>query len=372
MKFSTDAKSIRRALRVVKGAAGKGAGTIPILKCAKISVSEGEVTIAATDLEVFLALEIPEACADPFQDNGAAVVDIKTLETAVKALDGNVSFRRAGSTMAVETAASSIDIPISDESEWPVMPMLPDADLIRVDSLDGLRSALEAVFHAVSKDETRYNLNGIALETETHATARCIATDGHRLCIADSGPISLPWEGIQIVPLKAAKLLVKLLKASGDCASVSAAGNILGFQGSGYTLLARAIEGEFPNYQHVLPKSIGETVAVDRDALLRGLETASATWNEVNHAIKLRLDGGIDLVVDNPDLGQSETHVDASRGDPETVKEFGFNGRYLQDALKTLPKGTVRFGIQDNVCSAAQLQSRLDAFPLCIVMPMRL
>ena len=172
----------------------------------------------------------------------------------------------------------------------------------------------------------------------------------------------------------------------------------MGFQGSGYTLIVRGIEGEFPNYKQVVPKAIGETIAVDRDAMLVGLETVSAAWQRITaaqcktdsrpareagwmRAVKVTFNGGILLESTNSETdATSSATVDVSRGEPETVKELCFNGRYLQDALKTLPKGTVRLGIAGNqqsgampayACSPVQLQSE-GAFPLCVVMPMRL
>lgn len=379
MQFSIDAKTLKAALRTVRGATPTRQ-TMPILACVRIQALDGVISISATDLEVGLTLTLSE----PTPRNGVSVVPLKALEGILKAYKGQVTLDTQGTRekLRIENETASSTIATSPPDEYPTLPAI-EAEGDSQD-LSDLREALEAVSHAASKDETRYNLNGIAVEVDPNGSAKCIATDRHRLAIADAGPISLPWEGIRILPLKPVKLLAKLLKGSGDCARVFSEGsNYVAFSGEGFTLSMRCIEGEYPNYNQVISKAIVETISVDRDALLDGLASVEHCTPERSRAVKITLNSGIGLETSNPDVGDASTHVDAirGRGEADVDKVLCLNLNYLRDALKTLAPGEVSIGIKGNkmvggmldyACSPIQLTHAGDAYPLCVVMPMRL
>ncbi len=380
MQFSIDAKTLKAALRTVRGATPTRQ-TMPILACVRIQALDGVISISATDLEVGLTLTLSE----PTTRNGVSVVSLKALAGILKAYKGQVTLDTQGTRekLRIESDTSSTTLATTPPDEYPILAEPIDQGR-GVQSLSSLRSALESVAYAASSDETRYNLNGIAVEVSPKGSTQCIATDGHRLCIAGAGAISLPWEGIRILPLKPVKLLAKLLKGSGDCARVFSEGsNHVAFSGEGFTLSMRCIEGEYPNYNQVIPKAIVETISVDRDALLDGLASVEHCTPERSRAVKITLNSGIDLETSNPDIGDASTHVDAirGRGEADVDKVLCLNLNYLHDALTTFEPGEVSIGIKGNkmvggmpdyACSPIQLTHAGDAYPLCVVMPMRL
>jgi len=231
--------------------------------------------------------------------------------------------------------------------------------------------------YAASVDETRYNLNGVYLEVVGDTgKIRMVATDGHRLAMSEralgsdlSGLASL-GSGV-IIPRKGLAELKRLLDED-DVEEVE-----LAFEGNSglarkgdVTLVMRMIEGEFPNYDQVLPKEITVHVVVASDLLVQALRRVVLLSSERSRAIKFELSEG-QLVVssNNPDLGDASDELDVDySGEPLSI---GFNARYLMDALASLHSKEVRIGLQNDL-SPAQLTPTNDEESLAVVMPMRL
>ena len=381
MRFSTDAKTLKAALRTMKSVIYKRS-SMPILACVRIEASAEGISIVTTDLEVGLILTFPFDVFDVFGVSGVTVVPFKALESTLKAYKGIVTLDTQGTreTLRVENETSSVRLATSPPNEYPTMPAIEAIG--ETQSLTSLREAFGAVSYAASSNPTRHNLNGIAVEVNPKGSTRCIATDGHRLAIANAGAISLPWEGIRILPLKPLKLLGKLLKGAFDCARVDCDQSSVSFRGEGFTLSIRCIEGEYPNYNQVIPERIVETISVDRDALLDGLASVEHCAPGRSRAVKIKLDSGIGLETSNPDIGDASAHVAAvrGRGESDVDKVFCLNLNYLHDALTTFEPGDIAIGIKGNAmvsqmpdyaCSPIQLTHAGDAYPLCVVMPMR-
>lgn len=372
MRFSTSAKTLKSALRTAKSVVEKRS-SMPILACVRIEVAGKCVTVAASDLETGLTLNLDETVTS---NNGVAVVPLKALEAAIKPLKAEVILETDKKNLKIGDGQYSVSLSTNPASEYPTLPELTDSG--ETLPLEGLRHAIGTVAHAASLDETRYNLNGIAINADS---GHCVATDGHRLAVADAGPVTLPWKGIQILPLKPVKLLCKLLKGSQDRACVTFDGKVMTFQGEGFSIGIRCIEGEFPNYKQVIPKRFVETIKVDRDALLDGIARVEHCSAERSRAVKITLDDGIGLETSNPDLGSASAHLDATRGrgEADTIKILTLNCRYLSDALKALDVGEVSIGIVGSEMVGNLPNYNLspiklhggEAFPFCIIMPIR-
>ncbi len=373
MRFTTDAKTLKAALRTVKGAV-ESRITMPILACVRIEVAGSRSTMSATDLEVGLTVGIGVTTQ---HRKGVTVVPFKALAAAIKPLKHQVTIETNKEYLEVSDGQYLVSLATHPADEYPTLPEQPEGGELQ--SLEGLRLAIDLVAHAASADETRYNLNGIAIDADS---GHCIATDGHRLAIADASSVKLPWKGIQILPLKPALMLAKLLKGLSDRVRVTSDGKAMMFQGEGFALGIRCIDGDYPNYQQVIPRRVAETIKVDRDALLDGLALVEHCAPERSRAVKITMDAGIGLATSNSDSGSAAAHVDAvrGRGKADVVKTLGLNGRYLRDALKAIDPGEIRIGMPgsndngkspDYTCSPIKIQGP-EEFPLCVVMPMRL
>ncbi len=370
MRFTLEAKDLVAALRKTKGATEKR-NYMPILACVVIDAHADTVTYAATDLEVSVEIVDPLALV---QTEGSAVLPLDKLLKLARKLKGAVSFESAKDDAVVircEERGSTTTLQGSARDEFPTLPGEFSADQSEIDAVT-FGSALAAVLHAASKDESQYNLNGVCVDADTYETPRAVATDGQRLAIADMKSLSLPWTGGIIIPLKGVKLLVGLMKGEEAVrvATDPAPFKSLRIAGDTWTLTVRLIEGEFPNYEQVIPKTIGETVTVDRDEFAAALDTASELAAERTMTVKLVINSGIDLCTNNPDLGDSVVKCSCDRAGTEEI-EVGFNVKYLADAIKAVCDGRVTLEFADYKWAPVRI-SGSEPTPFAIVMPMRL
>jgi DNA polymerase-3 subunit beta len=174
-----------------------------------------------------------------------------------------------------------------------------------------LSQMIERTMYAASLDETRYNLNGVYFEVlPSDGKLRMVATDGHRLALVDRA-IGTQASGLAsgvIIPRKGLAELKRLVD------EVDADEVELGFEGNNglakkgdVTLVMRLIEGEFPNYKQVIPKSSDRKLLLESDPLVRALRRVALLSAERSRAIKLEVaEGKLTISSSNPDLGDAQ------------------------------------------------------------------
>ena len=233
---------------------------------------------------------------------------------------------------------------------------------------------IECTMYAASVDETRYNLNGVYLEVlGDSGEIRLVATDGHRLACIDreiEGDPSALASGV-IIPRKGLGELKRLVDEP-DAEEIELAfGNNSGLARKGdVTLVMRLIEGEFPNYNQVIPKELSRHLILPSDLLVQALRRVSLLSSERSRAIKLELsEGQLVISSSNPDLGDAREELDVDYGGDELT--IGFNARYLLDAIGAITAKEIRFSFQDDL-SPTRVSPPDDEKTLGVVMPMRI
>jgi DNA polymerase-3 subunit beta len=274
--------------------------------------------------------------------------------------------------MQIQCSRAKFTLAGNAPEEYPTLPNFSSGKTTPVQALF-LSEMIERTVYAASADETRYNLNGVYVERLADSgKTRMVATDGHRLAIVDrmlGGDLTGLDPGV-IIPRKGLVELKRLLDEE-DSDDVE-----LGFEGNSglvrkgdVTLVMRLIEGEFPNYQQVIPKETTIHLTLVVDAFLHALRRVVLLSAERSRAVKFELlDGLLRLSSNNPDLGDAQEELDVDyAGEALTV---AFNARYLIDALNSVKAKEVRLGFRD-ATSPAQLTPTDDDDALAVVMPMR-
>ena len=136
------------------------------------------------------------------------------------------------------------------------------------------------------------------------------------------------------------------------------------------TLVMRLIEGEFPNYNQVIPNDLTRHLILPTDSLVQAVRRVALLSSERSRAVKLELgDGQLVITSNNPDLGDAREELDVDyAGDPLTI---GFNARYLLDAINAVQLKEIRFSFQDEL-SPSRVTPPDDEKTLAVVMPMRI
>ena len=236
-----------------------------------------------------------------------------------------------------------------------------------------LGAMIESTLFAVSLDETRINLSGVYLENHQESL-RMVATDGHRLAMIDrtiNGKV--PDKGV-ILPRKGlveAKKLLESADGAEDTVTLWIDGPIARISHGRAELFMRLIDGEFPDYRQVIPKSSKATVTLAREEFLRALGCMSVLSTERAKGVRITLKSGtLEVQASNPDSGDGVDEIEVGyTGDELSI---GFNGRYLIEALVAMGEGDkVEFMASDDV-SPGVLRPEGDDRYCYVVLPMRL
>ncbi|MFT3913399.1 MAG: DNA polymerase III subunit beta [Anaeromyxobacteraceae bacterium] len=351
---------------------------MPILSHVLLEAKKGGgLVVSATDLDIAVSSE--HACE--VVKEGAVAVSARHLYDIVRALpEAEVTLRRAQNNyLEVKSGPSEFKIVGLPAEDFPTLPRFEKVPFTDVQA-GTLLEMIERTFMAVSNDETRYNLNGVYFEPSAEAL-RLVATDGHRLSMSEKplqGGFGLK-RGV-ILPKKGLAELRKLLSEVAEAGAEEGAGDTkLGFvensailRRPGVVLSMRLIEGLFPDYKQVIPKTGDKVVSVGRDRLLETLRRISILSTDKAHAVKLELaKGHLRVTSQNPDLGEAKEEVPVEY-DGEALK-IGFNARYILDVLAVLRSKDVKLELADDLSpGVVKGGDEVDQGFTAVVMPMRI
>jgi DNA polymerase-3 subunit beta len=196
-----------------------------------------------------------------------------------------------------------------------------------------------------------------------------VATDGHRLAVATRG-VGQGLSGITgIVPRKAVVEIARVLGASEDV-QIAITENQFVLQMPNFVMTARLIEGQFPNYEAVVPKAHPGKLLLQRGALMAALRRVSVMAEERNKPVKLLLRAGsLTLSAASHDLGEAEESLPVAYTGEEVA--MGFNSRYLLEALTPIEKDEIVFEFKDGL-SPGVVKGVEEDSDCCVIMPMRI
>jgi DNA polymerase-3 subunit beta len=327
--------------------------SIPILSHVRINVN-GETSLSATDMEMSAEFRFPGS-----PDSGKVTLGlplaqlaahVRTSKAPAVTFSPEGEFKARVNGAAVVQGADPADFPTAQKPEGDVVAELDCAELAR---------AIEAVEWAVSREVTRYTLTGILLEAKGK-TIHCVTSDGKRLAAYE---VPNQTEGGQIrlvIPEKSAEVLQAICRKRPGTVKVQAPGTkdedptCAFFVGDDWTFRTRLIEGNFPDWEAVMPYGFDEkggapSWTLPRTALKEALETVLPCAPEKDGcAVKATfLRGTLKLFTRTADVGEAAAEVLGITGQEELV--IGLSAPYVLDYLKSLPKGTeeVRFTAKD-------------------------
>jgi len=269
--------------------------------------------------------------------------------------------------------------PIQDASDFPRIPELKAENQVTLEG-DALARLITRSSYAASTDATRPNLSGVFIHGGDKQVL-FVATDGHRLARASrkGAYAGLGKEGV-IVPSRA---LAAVSRTAEEATSPVAIEIAAGRNQAGFTaqvgefrvqILARLLQGPYPNYEQVIPKNNPRELKVRRDELLEAVDIVASHADNVTRQVRFSLSSGSLGVSSATELGAGEHKVGAEfQGEP---MEIGYNAAYLIDILRSIEGEQVLFrlnnalaaGVVEPVGGLKQAEEDL----LCLVMPLRL
>jgi len=365
VNIKVDRKQCSEALETVSSVVSSRP-TLPILGNALVDARKKEIVLTATDLEVGIVLHLEAQV----KGEGRLTVPARKLLDVVREMPGDSVEIDTDSANRMTIKAGSVEIKLLGlpPDEFPQLPEVKkDAEVSIAGPL--ISTMIRRTIYAVSADETRYVLNGAYLIWEK-GEIKMITTDGRRLAYMHAPLAGAAGKGGAIVPTKALQELVNLIGQKEDSVSIVLGEGYAKFTLGGSTLTTRLIDGNFPDYEQVIPKAQDKKAVVDTDALQSAVKRASLIASDRASSVRLDLKKGmLTLSAASHELGEAREDVPV-KYDGEALS-VAYNARYLMDVLKHADSKEIVLELSTALAPGVVKPVGDDGY-VCVVMPIRL
>ncbi|MBV9848795.1 MAG: DNA polymerase III subunit beta [Armatimonadetes bacterium] len=367
---------------------GKAVATrssLPILTHVRIAAQGGKVSLMATDLEMWMEHTLAGAA---IKGEGAATAPARNFTELLAAMpDADVEFSLEDDTHALRLRCNRANYKLLGLSadEFPLLPQVKEESRFVVDRAT-LREAIKQTLFATSSDETRAILTGVLVVFQGDSL-RLVATDTHRLAVRDCPVKDGSGSASAIVPARAMNELLRILGSEDGDAVVTLSGNQIQFQiehmtkqadelipsGSKTMLISRLIDGQFPNYERVIPAQATKTLTIEREPFVQAVKRAAIVARDSANRVVLRsTDDGdrLTITAESGSVGNAYEEVEMAREGDNSPVEIAFNAKYLSDVLNVLDSEGLHIELTEPL-RPGLVRPTDDADYLCVLMPMQ-
>jgi DNA polymerase-3 subunit beta len=349
---------------------------MPILSNILLEAKQDGAEIVATDLEIGMRGLYK---ATVLKTGGVTISARKLFEIIKELPPGDIDLTAGENNWTtIQSGKSHFKVVGLSSAEFPALPAIEREGLIPL-SGDGLLELIRKTLFAAGDNDARYILNGLLVTlmvTDKKTVLRLVGTDGHRLAVAEqevgkAGSKGGPQEIKAIIPKKAAQEMRRLLEEGGDGEPlIGFTKNLMIFRKSGLLLTSRLMEGNYPNYQQVVPKEGGRKITVNRVELEGALRRVSVLSKDKASAVKVSFAlGKMSLFSSSPDYGEAAEELPA-RYEGEALNT-GFNARYLLDVLSVLDGESISLQMETPLSPCLIQEPESPGFK-CVVMPIKI
>jgi DNA polymerase-3 subunit beta len=233
-----------------------------------------------------------------------------------------------------------------------------------------LRWLLEKTMFCMAQQDVRYYLNGLLFEVSDQ-TVRAVATDGHRLSVAETDVTSSFKTGKQVIlPRKGVVEMTRFLEETDDPVEIQIGSNHLRANLKGLVFTTKLIDGRFPDYKKVIPANQSKRVMLTKDTFRETLNRVAILSNEKYRGVRFTLGKGMmTITAHNPEQEEAQEELEIDyRGED---MEIGFNVNYMSEAVSAIESQEIELGLSDPNSSCV-LHTPGNSRHLYVVMPMRL
>ena len=365
MKFSIDKAEIINEFQSLAAVADKKQ-TLPILSNILIRCEADNIRMLSTDLEVELDINLKGA---NIVSPGETTIPAKKAADIIRELpEGEVSFELNddSSKLTVKSSSGRYNLATIPGFDF------PDFDVVKSDVVHKITTEkLIELFHktsfAMANQDWRHYLNGCLFE-KSETALNMVATDAHRLAIYKSN-LETQGDFSGIIPRKTVVELMKILPKQEEEIEFYINANNIVFMSKKFTFKSKLIDGNYPNYNQVVPQGEGVKITFNRRNMLDSLSRVSVLTSEKFKGVKLKSDNGVlDVSAHNPDQESAEEKLDVT-GDPSSF-DIAFNVNYLKEVLSTIEDEEISL-ISFGSDKSALVQSS-DSNQVLVLMPLLL
>lgn len=332
MKFIVSSTALLKQLQLLNGVLASS-NTLPILDNFLFEIENKKLTVTASDLES----TITATMAVEAKDKGSVAIPARILMDTLKAFpEQPLTFTIDGKHHGVEISSDQGKYKMTgfNGADFPKSPMMEDATSLTMPA-GTLAMAINKTYFATGNDDLRPVMSGIFFEL-TEDDIRFVATDAHKLVRYKRTDLQAPKSASFIVPKKPLQLLKGTLSGSDSDVTIEFNENNAAFRFDNVVLVCRLIDGKYPNYEAVIPKTNPNKLTIDRLAFLSSIRRVSIFSNKTTHQVRLHINGSqLSVSAEDLDFANEANEKLTCSYDGEEIT-IGFNSRFLMDMLNNL------------------------------------
>ena len=375
MRVSCLQENLAKGLSIV-GRAVATRSTLPVLSNILLATDQGRLKLSATNLEIGITCWI----GAKVEEDGAMTVPARTFVDLVSALPAE----RVDMELVVRTQTLNLkcgrfenNVRGIDATEFPLIPTADDAKAIRIDP-EVLRTLVSQVVFAAATDESRPILTGVLAKFDNDKVTFA-ASDGFRLAVRTAPLLEpVPQPLSVIIPARA---LAELGRISGDqeapvTINITPSKSQVLFHLDHIELVSQLIDGNFPDYNQIIPKKKETRTVVGTADLLKACKAANVFARESANIVKMTIEPGTELAPGHITLQATSAETGDNVGEMDAAVEgasiqIAFNVKYLIDMLSAANAAQVALETSTPSSPGKFVPVGDDAF-LCVVMPMHI
>jgi len=339
MKFIVSSSYLLKQLSAINGVITTNP-VVPILENFLFEISEGNLTVTASDLQTSMITELQ---VESKEDGSIAIPAKILLETLRNLPEQPVTFSIDHNTYSIEINSDNGRYKLAGENatDFPKIPTVSDGYSVNLSS-DTLSKAINNTIFATSNDELRPAMTGVFVKLdETNTTF--VATDSHRLIRYRRVDVASDMGHSMIIPRKALTLLKATLPSEVTNVNLEFNASNAFFNFNQVKMICRLIDERFPDYENVIPLDNENTVVVNKDAVLSSLKRIAIYANKTTHQVRLKITGS-ELMISAEDLDFSNEANErlSCEHDGEDI-EIGFNAKFLVEMIGNIDSDDITF-----------------------------
>lgn len=338
MKLESSINILSRVVEKASKATGKNL-TLPVLSCLYIEADKesGILRVKATNLDIGCSFEIKTECLE----SGSAAVPAGTLLNLLLSIknDSNVKLSLNNGNLEVISKNNTSIIKCFPTDDFPSIPEVSKNNKVEIKTKD-LINGLKSVWYSASISSIKPELSSVYIYPDDQVLI-FVSTDSFRLAekkihfkkTTEFQPVLLPYKNIQDI--------IKILEGVDDEVFIYFDNNQIGITFGQNRIISRVIEGSFPDYKQVIPKTSETEITILKDDLIKTVKLAQVFSDNLNQ-IKFKINPSykyIELTSKNNDIGEYKEEIPAKITGSKL--EINFNHKYIMDSMQSIESDTL-------------------------------
>lgn len=369
MKINTTRETLVKGIQTIQAGVSSKTGTIPILQNFLMETEEQGLKVVFTDLEMAIKHHIEVNV----KNEGSITIPMKKFMEIIQNLEGEAEVNILvddSNKIAINSGKSKFKISGAPKNDYPVIPDLDETNSFKIPA-GILAEMISGTIFSASTEDDRHFLNGLLWKHEKGLFS-VVATDGRRLALSSSDKVKIKKDFKVIVPSKILGELVKFIKSAGinekTEVTVGLSSNQIGFKVEKTVFISRLVEGNFPAYEQIIPKTKEITIELNAEKLLAITKRAAICSNERNGSVKYVFKKGFLSVSSESQNMNFEDELDVEYSGKDF--QINFNPRFVMDVLKSAGGKNIIIEFSTPATPALMRVAGSDSF-VYIIMPLR-